>query len=255
MLPPVVVIKGPDNSRAARDRDGAAEQIVRRRVGGGEFLLLGPHPARARKDVGRAGVGAPVVVALGPDDGHVARDRDVLAESIARRRVGGGEFLLLGPHPARAHEDVGRAGVGAPIIVVIGPDNGRVARDRDGVAKVIVLCRVGGGEFLLLGPHPARAREDVGRAGVAAPVGVGRSPDDGRVARDRDGPAEAIVRRCVNGVEFRLLGPRHARAREDGGRAGVGAPRRRPYKPQRPPCRPRPRRSSRTNRSLQRRKQ
>ena len=193
----VVVAVRPDDGRVAADRDAVAEVVARRAVGGGELGDLGPARAGVLEDVGRAGIAAVVIVAVRPDDGRVAADRDAVAEVVARRAVGGGELGDLRPARAGVLEDVGRAGIAAVVVVAVRPDDGRVAADRDAVAEVVAGRAVGGGELGDLDPARAGVLEDVGRAGVAAAVIVPVRPDDGRVAADRDAVAEVVARRAV----------------------------------------------------------
>src|SRR6185312_11535499 len=136
----------------ARDRDRIAEAVVRRAIGGGELLLLGPDARAPYEHVGRARGVSFVVVGVCTDDRGVARERDRSAEAVARRAVGGDELLLLGPDASAPHEHVGRAR-GAPV-VVIAPrrDDRGVARERDRLAEAVARRAVGGGELLLLGP-------------------------------------------------------------------------------------------------------
>src|SRR5690606_30243396 len=133
-------------------------------------------------DVGRPADGAVVVVLIGSNDGDVARDGDRGAEPVSDAPVGGRE-LLLHPRGAHAAEDVGRASVDAVVVVPFGPDDGDVARDRDGDAEPVFGAPVTGGEFLLLHPRPAGVAEDVGRAAVEPVVVVPIGADDGDVAR------------------------------------------------------------------------
>src|SRR5262249_52505812 len=82
---------------------------------------------------------APHLVAIGRDDGGVTADRHAAAKQVAGGAVGGGQFLLLAPGGARAHEHVRRTLVGvAPHLVEVGPDHGGVAADRHAAAKLIV---------------------------------------------------------------------------------------------------------------------
>ena len=73
-------------------------------------------------------------------------------------------------------EEVGRAGIAAEVIVVVRPDDRRVAADRDATAEVVARRAVGGGELGDLRPARAGVLEDVGRAGIAAVVVVADTP-------------------------------------------------------------------------------
>lgn len=86
------------------------------------------------------------------------------------------------------------------------PDDGRVAADRHGKAKPLIRRAVGGGELGDLAPGVRAAPvpvEDARRAqaALAADGGI-RRPDNRRVAADRYGPAEEVLRRAVRRGEL-----------------------------------------------------
>ena len=86
------------------------------------------------------------------------------------------------------------------------PDQGGVAGEGDGVAEVVAGGAVAGSELRLLAPARSGAREHVGRAlvGGGADV-VAVRPDQGGVAGEGDGLAEAVAGGAVAGGELRLL--------------------------------------------------
>ena len=211
----------PDDGGVARNGDAAAEQVIRRRVRGGQLLRLDPGAAVPLVDVGRAGVGAGGgIIVPGPDDGGVARNGDAIAEPVARRRVRGGQ-LGFAPGAAVPPVDVGRAGVGTGAgIIPVGSDDGGIARNSDAMAEVVVRRRVRGGQ-LGFAPGASVPLVDVGRAGVSAGIGIRGGPDDGGVARNADAMAEQVARRPVRGGQLGFA-PGAAVPPVDVSRAGDG---------------------------------
>ena len=75
---------GPDHDGVAVDRHGAAEVVLLRCVGGRQLYLCVRGPVVVRsEDVGRARIGAVVVVAVGPDHDGGAVDGHRDAERVA----------------------------------------------------------------------------------------------------------------------------------------------------------------------------
>ena len=213
----------PDDGGVARNGDAAAEQVIRRRVRGGQLLRLDPGAAVPLVDVGRAGVGAGGgIIVPGPDDGGVARNGDAIAEPVARRRVRGGQ-LGFAPGAAVPPVDVGRAGVGTGAgIIPVGSDDGGVARNSDAIAEAVGRRPVRGGQ-LGFAPGASVPLVDVGRAGVgAAGIVIQVGPDDGGIARNSDAMAEVVVRRRVRGGQLGFA-PGASVPLVDVGRAGVSA--------------------------------
>lgn len=102
-------------------------------------------------------------------------------------------------------------------------DHHGVATERDRIAEIIITCAVVGDEFLLLCPHPAAAREDVGRTLTVVCTDVVRPRADHHgVAADRDRVAEVSIGNAVVGHEFLLERPDAAAAREDVSRTLIG---------------------------------
>ena len=198
----VIVSPRSDDGDGAADRDGDAEEIALRAVVGKELGdLYGIRGVRDVEQVGRAGVGAVVVVVGCPDDGDGAADRYGSAEEIALRAILGQEFGDL--IACRYVKQVGRAGAAAVVVVSEGPDDGGGAADRDGEAEDVERRAVVGEE---LGDLVARGGvEEVGGAGGGAVVVVPEVPDDGGGPVDRDGPAELVVCRPVVGQELEKL--------------------------------------------------
>ena len=85
--------------------------VVKRAIGGEEFLFLDPAHAIESEDVGRAGLRAVGVFILHPEDGDFssrrAEERDLETEQIGLRTIGGKEFLLFDPGRAIEAKDVG----------------------------------------------------------------------------------------------------------------------------------------------------
>ena len=98
----------------------------------------------------------------------------------------------------------------------------RAAREADGAAQLVSGSSVGGRELGLLAPGAAGAHERVGGAGILETERVpALCTDQGRAGREGDGGAEGIVRRRAGLVEFLLLRPDGAAAREDVGGASA----------------------------------
>ena len=162
---------GRDDDLVPADRDGRAENVTRRRIGGGQLGHLAPTvgtPRVALEDVGRAGQRDRIGVKVGRDDDRVPADRDGRAENVTRRRIGGGQLGHLAPTvgaPRVALEGVGRAGARARVVVLVGPDDDRVPADRDGRAENVTRRRIGGGQLGDLGRDQRIDHDRVARAG------------------------------------------------------------------------------------------
>jgi len=219
----VIIITGTHQGGVTGERNGGAEPVTSSGVAGRELGLLRPAAARARKDVGGAGVGAGVIIITGTHQGGVTGERNGGAELVTSRGVAGRELGLLRPAAARARKDVGGAGGGAGVIVTPGTHQGGVTGERNGVAEPVTSGGVAGRELGLLRPAAARARKDVGGAGGGAGVIVTPGTHQGGVTGERNGGAELVTSRGVAGRELGLLRPAAARARKDVGGAGGGA--------------------------------
>jgi hypothetical protein len=79
----VVVLERPDDDCIARDPRGVAEPVIQGRIAGYELPRPAPAASASFEDIGRAGVGPPVVVAVGTDDDRISRDIQRLAEEAA----------------------------------------------------------------------------------------------------------------------------------------------------------------------------
>lgn len=189
----VVVEEPPDDHDRVLDRHGKPEEVARRAVEGQE---LGPLLAGGRvEQVRRSGVGAVVVVPVGPDDDGRTVDGDGGAEAVPGGAVRGQELrdLLAGGRV----EQVGRSRVGSVVVVVAGPDDRCRAVDVYASAEEVVLGAVGGQELGDL--LTRRSVEHVRRSGSGALVVVSRRPDDDGRAVDRQDQAEVVVRGAVGG--------------------------------------------------------
>jgi hypothetical protein len=87
------------------------------------------------------------------DEGGAARQGDGGAGLVVGGAVARSELLLLAPHAAGAHENVGRALVlVAADVVKQRPDQGCVAVERNRAAEEVASGAVGGGDLLLERP-------------------------------------------------------------------------------------------------------
>ena len=143
----VVVSPGPDDRGCAADRNRDAKHIMRRAVLGTE--LRGLYGIRGVRDVEEVGRAEPCTVVSGsPNDDDGAADRNK-AEVVVRRAIVGQELGELGT--GYGVKEVGRAGVGAVVIVTYGSDDGGGAADCDGVAERLTCRAIFGQELEELG--------------------------------------------------------------------------------------------------------
>ena len=108
--------------------------------------LIGPALV-SLEDVGGAGGGAGVVIAVGADDDGVSVDGDRAAEGVAGGAVGGGELGDLIPgviQSGAALEDVGGAGVVAAVVVAPCAGDHEVAVDGDAEPEPVGLAGIAG---------------------------------------------------------------------------------------------------------------
>ena len=187
----------PYHDSVAINGYGQSEQVAGRAVADGELGLLGPGCPAPLKDIGRAGVGARLVVPERPNDNRVAVNRHGPTELISSLGISGGELGLADPSRADPLVDIRRAGVakdvgGGGIIVLMRPHHGRVAVDADVNSEPVTRRRVGGDEFGFLGPRGPAPLEDIPRAGVDAQIIVLMCTNHDGVATNGDAPELVI---------------------------------------------------------------
>ena len=248
---------GPNNHRLPGDRYGKTEAILPPRIACLEVGLLAPGRSIPHKNVGGAGVDRAIVCLIptdprrvavflkSPDDHRLSRDRYGKAEVITCLCVARLEVGLLAPDRSVSHEDVGCAGVTFAVAClpptdprrVAGfppsSDDHRLAGDRDRNAEVVPRPGVARLEICLLTPGRSVPDKDVSRAGVARAIvrlrpvdprpvaGFPIRPDDHRLARDRHGRSEEIIRLRIARLEICLLTPCRSVPHKDVGRPGV----------------------------------
>ena len=105
------------------------------------------------------------------------------------------------------------AGEGDDVSAIEAP----AATDSNGVSEPAILCRIRGGELLLLPPRHITGIETEGicRTRFWAGVIVAIRTDDGEVPADRNGVSEQAVRCRTRGGELLLLPPRHTGVRAE----------------------------------------
>ena len=138
------------------------------------------------------------------DNRRLAAQRDGVTELIAGCAIARGDLLLLRPHATAANEDVNGAGCGAVRVRQRRTHDGGVSPQRYGETEGIPSRTVARRELLLLGPDTSRAREHVRSARICAVVVSPGRADDGGVAENRDGRAEAVLRPTVACVDLAL---------------------------------------------------
>ena len=201
---------GPRQDGAAVHVHGDAEVVAGRRVGRREHGSLGPGAARSGEDVDRPAVGQGGDVPLGGAHGHdAAADAHREAEPVVDRAHRGLQLGRLAPGAAAAGEDVGRAGLGAVVVVPGRAHHRRVAVDGHGDAEPVAASGVAG-HHLLLGGEQGIDGHGVGRAAV---VDVDRQQLAGGGQRGRQGPAPGVM-------DVQLL---HEQLRAPAGDQGNGA--------------------------------
>ena len=124
----IISLVCPDHDGVAGDCHRPPELVLGRGVGGSQLGDLGVRVFALAEYVDRARV---VVLLVGTDHDDRAVDGHGVPEVVVPRGVGGRQLLALdvrGTAVVRA-EDVGRARVGGGTVVVVGPNNDRVAVD------------------------------------------------------------------------------------------------------------------------------
>jgi hypothetical protein len=136
----VIVASGSDDDRIARDGEPLPEAIGGLGLARFELGHLAPDPfgtaGRAPfENVRRTCVGCDVVVLERPDDDCIARDPRGVAEPVIQGRIAGYELPRPAPAASASFEDIGRAGVGPPVVVAVGTDDDRISRDIQRLAE------------------------------------------------------------------------------------------------------------------------
>ncbi|OQB24851.1 MAG: hypothetical protein BWY10_02572 [Chloroflexi bacterium ADurb.Bin180] len=188
----------------------------------------------AAKDIGRAlvEVAADIIIRR-PDQSRVAADGHGGAEQVCGTAVGGSQVGHLAPLVGAAlvaAKDIGRTlAFVAGHVVIIRSDQGRVAADGHGRAKLVVGTAVGGSQVGHLSPVVRAALvagKDIGRALVSVGAHIiKRRSDQGRVAADGHRVAKVVADSAVGGSQVGHLSPLVGAALvagKDIGRALVG---------------------------------
>ena len=194
--------ESPDQRHASAQRHEVAELVARRAIGSSQLLLLAPNRAAPHKHV-RGSLSA--ILVHSPDQRRVPAHRHGVAEEVASRAIGCGQFLLQAPYPAALDEHVR-----GPLEIDIrirsdgfegSPDQQSVPTHRDGNAELVVRRAIGSSQLLLLAPCSAALREHVRRPleGILA-----RSRDHRRAPADRHEVAEIVARRAVGSGQLLL---------------------------------------------------
>ena len=205
---------GPDHRRVSAHRNGKAELIVRRAIGGSQLLLLAPRRPALHKHVRGSLLG---ILVVSPDHRRVPAYRYGVTEIVGRRAVGSSQLLLLGPYSGAPHKHVRGSLLE---MVLVSPNHRRVSAYRNGVAETVALRAIGGSQLLLLGPHSTAAHKHV-RGSLSVTLVI--SPDHHRVPAHRHGGAELIAHRAIGSGQLLLLAPHSSAAHKHvrGSLAGV----------------------------------